>query len=131
VFVPELPSAFTILVVDDDETVRTVTARMLMYEGFAVLTAGDGLEALQLLDECPDPVSLIVSDLKMPRMTGRELAERLSERTPAIPMLFVSGHPTQVLAGALPGPVLMKPFAVHDLVSTVYALLSTHRHQLV
>jgi CheY-like chemotaxis protein len=126
--VPELPAACTILVVDDDEAVRTITSRMLRYEGFAVLTARDGLEALQLLDQSTDPVSLIVSDLKMPRMTGRELAGRLSERTPMIPMLFVSGHPTEVLAGALPGPVLMKPFAVNDLVSTVYALLS-HRYQ--
>jgi CheY-like chemotaxis protein len=59
---------------------------MLRYEGFAVMTARDGLEAGHLLDQSSDPVSLIVSDLKMPRMTGRELAERLSLRTPAIPM---------------------------------------------
>jgi CheY-like chemotaxis protein len=127
--VPEIPAACTILVVDDDETVRTITSRMLRCEGFAVMTARDGLEALQLLNRSADPVSLIVSDLKMPRMTGRELAERLSGRTPAIPMLFVSGHPTEVLAGALPGPVLMKPFSVNDFVSTVYALLSPHPHQ--
>ena len=126
--VPELP-AFTILVVDDDETVRTVISRMLRTEGFAVVTARDGLEALQLVNRSTDPISLLVSDLKMPRMTGRELAERLSGRTPAIPMLFISGHPTEVLAGALPGPVLMKPFAINDLVSTVYALLSVHRYQ--
>ena len=128
--VPGLPAACTILVVDDDETVRTIVARMLRSEGFAVMTACDGLEALQQVNRSADPVSLIVSDLKMPRMTGRELAERLSGRTPPIPMLFVSGHPTAVLAGALPGPVLMKPFSVNDLVSTVYGLLSSQRHQL-
>jgi hypothetical protein len=62
-------------------------------------------------------------------MTGRELAEHLSGRTPPIPMLFLSGHPTAVLAGALPGPVLMKPVAVNDLVSTAHGLLAPLRHQ--
>ena len=45
-------------------------------------------------------------------------------------MLFLSGHPAEVLAGALPGPVLMKPIAVNDLVSTVYGLLVPQQHQL-
>jgi CheY-like chemotaxis protein len=127
---PGLPAACTIIVVDDDDIVRSITSRMLRSEGFAVMTARDGLEALQLLDQSVDPVSLIVSDLRMPRMTGRELAEHVSRRSPAVPILFVSGEPTEVLAGALPGPLLMKPFAMHDLVSAVYyALLASQRHQ--
>ena len=127
--VPAVPAGSTILVVDDDETVRSITSRMLRDEGFGVLTARDGLEALQVINQCIEPLSMIVSDLKMPRMSGRELAERLSRRTPVVPMLFVSGHPDAVLAGALPGPLLMKPFTAHDLVSAVYALLSPQRHQ--
>ena len=127
--VPGIPPACTILVVDDEEFVRATTSRMLRYEGFAVMTARDGLDALQLIDQSTEPISLIVSDLRMPRMNGRELAERLSGRTPPIPILFLSGHPAEVLAGALPGPVLMKPFAVNDLVSTVYGLLSPNRQQ--
>ena len=126
--VPSVPASSTILVVDDDELVRAITSRMLRDEGFAVLTARDGFEALQIINQSIESLALIVSDLKMPRMTGRQLAERLPR---PIPMLFVSGHPDAVLAGALAGPLLMKPFTAHDLVSAVIALLAPQQHQPV
>lgn len=83
------PSTATILFVDDDAAMREVMAFILGEEGFAVRTAGDGLEALARLREfTPD---LIISDLHMPRMSGIELLSVVRRRFPAIPVIAMSG----------------------------------------
>lgn len=79
-----------LLVVDDDEAIREITSAMLTDQGHEVLTAEDGLQALELLPHFrPD---LVVTDLKMPRMSGYELIGIMRERFPQLPVIVVSGE---------------------------------------
>ena len=81
-----------VLVVEDEGTVLTIMARTLRECGYTVLEAADGLQALEILERHGAPVSLIVADVVMPQLSGRELAERVRERWPDIPFLFTSGY---------------------------------------
>jgi CheY-like chemotaxis protein len=98
------------MVVDDEEAVRRYLTRVLVDEGYHVLAAGDGLEALALLEQTPTRIDLVITDVLMPGMTGPELAERLATRPSPPPVLFVSGSHTDV-----PGPLVKKPFLPADL----------------
>lgn len=106
------PCPFAVLVVDDEEPLRRYMARVLESQGYRVLVAGNGLEALALLEQDEHAVDLVISDIVMPLMTGPELAARLALRPSPPPVLFVSGghNLTEV-----PGPVLWKPFGAADL----------------
>ena len=109
--------------VDDEEAVRTVVGRMLQAEGYEVLRARDGLEALRELQEVGGAVNLVISDLVMPGMGGRALGEELARRYPGIPLVWISGHPRDVeFPRDLPGyehPFLMKPVSPEVLLETV------------
>jgi PAS domain S-box-containing protein len=114
-----------ILVVDDEDLVRSVLVRSLEDEGYVVLQARDGREALERLAE-HDRVDLVVSDLVMPVMSGRELAVELSARHPTLPVVWVSGHPWEADPGGdahwLEQPFLQKPVpstVLHDTVTQV------------
>lgn len=83
----------TILVVEDDPDLRLVHSEILSHEGYAVLTAADGIEALDVVEH-EGPPAVILLDLRMPRMNGWDLAERLRQR-PAwrdIPIVVVAAH---------------------------------------
>ncbi len=81
----------TILVVDDAETVRKMVCAMLRQNGYTCLEAGDGEEALRVL-ESSHPVGLVLTDVVMPNMGGAELAECLAERRPEVRIVFMSGY---------------------------------------
>ena len=111
----------TVLVVEDHQPIRELMVRILSEEGYHVLQAQDGHEALELVSSGAT-VQLVVTDLAMPRVNGVQLANRLVEITSrAIPVLFVSGYaynPAQV-----PGRVVVKPFMAGTLVAEVAELL--------
>jgi two-component system cell cycle sensor histidine kinase/response regulator CckA len=119
------PPAATILVVDDEEIMRSVLTRTMESEHYQVYSAGDGVEALALLDK-GIPVDLVVADVSMPRMDGRELVVELSKRHPHLPVVLISGV---YLGGTpdLPGPVLPKPFTPMALASRVREVLALHQ----
>lgn len=106
--------------VDDEEEVRTLTARMLAAAGYRVITAAGALQALQLAET--GTVRLVVTDLRMPGMSGEELADHLRRRTPELPVLFMSGYNAPRTDSRLPGPFLSKPFSQDDLLSHVERL---------
>jgi CheY-like chemotaxis protein len=111
-----------VLVVDDEEMVRHMTARILHDAGFRVLEAQDGAEAVTLLATLgPNVVGLVVSDIAMPGMTGTELAEIMAKQWPAIPILLISGQ--GVPHTDYRGGFLAKPFQPESLVAAVRALL--------
>jgi CheY-like chemotaxis protein len=119
----------TVLVVDDDEDVRLFIRKALERQNFAVIEAGDGVEALEAIKTSPRPVSLALVDLEMPRMTGREL---LRELRPAgseaeIPVIIVTGHEELLLELDLmddgADDYIRKPFDPRLLIARVRATL--------
>jgi DNA-binding NtrC family response regulator len=109
-----------ILVVDDEPSIRRFAARVLLDEGFAVLEAGDGEQALQIV--YAGGVSVLVSDVVMPRLNGVQLMERLARSHPQLPVLLMSGYATSELQGmgiAAPCALLTKPFTAERLVEEV------------
>jgi PAS domain S-box-containing protein len=117
----------TILLVDDDDAVREVVSRVLSAQGYNVLQARDGEDALNVAGAHGAAIDLVVSDVVMPRMDGRGLSDRLRKRYPQIRFLFVSGY-TRGAVGAdqLCGPVtdfLAKPFTMDSLCQAMRALL--------
>lgn len=113
----------TILVVDDEPEMRDVCRAALAKEGYLVIQAGDGLEALEILDRPGGGVDLVVSDAVMPRMGGRELLWEMSRRHPGIPVLLASGilHDPDASYGleVSPAAFVPKPFDPRQLVQTV------------
>jgi two-component system, cell cycle sensor histidine kinase and response regulator CckA len=115
-----------ILVVDDAEPIRRMVACMLIQNGYDVLEAADGHEALNLVQRCPDPVHLVLTDLIMPRMSGAELARQLEKLRPGVKIVFMSGFAEDPLVRAFePGfGFLSKPFTATALVHTVRQALA-------
>ncbi|HEU5304894.1 MAG TPA: response regulator [Gemmatimonadales bacterium] len=120
------PGGYTVLVVDDEEAVRSLACRMLTWAGYQALEAGHGREAIATLEQHAGAIHLVVTDIKMPGMSGRELGRQVEQRWPGKPMLYMSGFASEVFQGGLlePGaPFLSKPFTQEDLALKVRALL--------
>jgi PAS domain S-box-containing protein len=82
----------TVIIAEDEAMVRTIMARTLRDCGYTVLEAADGRAALDLLEAQPGEVSLVIADVVMPDLGGREMAARVAERWPDVPVLFTSGY---------------------------------------
>jgi CheY-like chemotaxis protein len=114
--------AATVLVVDDEEVLRSYMVRVLESDGYSVIEAQDGVEALSLLSrrDTGVAVDLIITDVRMPRMGGRDLAATLASGGASPPVLFVSGSHTP---SDVSGPLLRKPFLPDDLSALARELL--------
>jgi PAS domain S-box-containing protein len=110
----------SVLVVEDESTVRTMAVRTLKDAGYRVYHANDGREALNLIEGPNGEVDLVITDLGMPEMDGHELARRLRSVRPKLPVLYMSGYGD---AGTVT-PFLQKPFSPDDLVDRVAAVLA-------
>ncbi len=117
----------TVLVVEDEEALREVTRRILARNGYRVLTADGGPEALKIAEHTAEPIHLLLTDVVMPRMLGTELAGRMRELRPDARVLYMSGYAEPMLAsqGALdPGLILVeKPFTEAVLLHHVRQVL--------
>jgi signal transduction histidine kinase/CheY-like chemotaxis protein len=121
----------TVLVCEDEEPVRSLIATLLERSGYRVLTARSAREALSLAESHAGSIDLLLTDVVMPAMSGRQLAERLRSTRPALPVLFVSGYPQGefVRRGAHDPhvPLLPKPFTSEALRSRVRETLDAAR----
>jgi DNA-binding response OmpR family regulator len=106
-----------LLLVDDDETVRGLLARGLKRAGYQVLEAADGQIALDLLKRRRGVIDLVITDIRMPRFDGYQLAEWMAVWDCPQPLIFITGHGAPDRSP--PGPVLFKPVSVEDLVVQV------------
>ncbi|ACH39950.1 sensor histidine kinase response regulator [Citrifermentans bemidjiense Bem] len=88
----------TVLLVEDDETVRTMTRLLLQHNGYRVLCAREGEEALNIFAEQGDGVDLLLTDLVMPRLNGTELGLRIHAQRPDFPTIFMSGYPADIVS---------------------------------
>jgi two-component system cell cycle sensor histidine kinase/response regulator CckA len=116
----------TILVVEDGDAVRNLVCLMLVQNGYGVLEARDGREALRVCEAHPQPIQLVLTDLVMPNMKGAELAERLRRARPGLRILLMSGYVDEPVVQRLGrGSVafLPKPFTSVELVEKVRQVL--------
>ncbi len=111
----------SILVVDDEGAVRRFALRVLEREGYAVLEARDGVEALELIKQ-GHQFDAVVSDIVMPRMNGVELMQAMATTSPDLPVILMSGYATGALAElgiSAPCAILPKPFPAERLLQEV------------
>jgi PAS domain S-box-containing protein len=120
----------TILVIEDEDIVRSLACRGLRDHGYTIVEARNGSEALRYIQQHPGTVDLAISDVVMPEMGGRELAQTLALSDPDLPILFMSGYTGEdvVQRGLLdPGaPFQQKPFTPGTLATKVRTMLDQH-----
>jgi two-component system cell cycle sensor histidine kinase/response regulator CckA len=118
-------AAKRVLVVEDEEVVRGLVRQVLEGQGYVVLVAQDGQEAIELAGR--NTIDVLLTDLTMPNVGGREVAERLRETQPGLKVVYMSGYVEDGLTGALPPATsfLGKPFTFSELTETVRHLLTS------
>jgi CheY-like chemotaxis protein len=109
--------AATVLLVDDDEPVRRLLARALEQAGYRVMEAADGQLALEILRRHGNRIHVVVTDIRMPRFDGYQLADWMAVWDHQQPLVFITGYGQP--SDRLPGRVLHKPFSTADLLLEV------------
>jgi two-component system, cell cycle sensor histidine kinase and response regulator CckA len=119
----------TVLLVEDDPVVQSLLLDVLVPAGYEVLVAGDGAEALVVVARMEFPADLLITDLIMPRIGGRELAGQLQPMYPGMRVIFMSGYPQEpaLYDDAAAGRVtfVQKPFTPDDVLRTIRAVLAS------
>jgi signal transduction histidine kinase len=119
----DLTGTETVLVVDDEGLLLTTAETILTEYGYCVLTASSGQKALAILSGDHVQIDLVITDLVMPTMGGRELVERIRQLLPGTPILCTSGY-AQSAEKQIDAPYLQKPFTSHDLLAKVKQVLT-------
>jgi CheY-like chemotaxis protein len=128
----QLPSLGTILLVEDEPGVRAFAARVLEDAGYRVIEAGSGSEVMALVPESATPLTLLMTDVVMPGMSGRVLAERLRVLHPGLPVLFMSGYTDDIIVragvAADGASFIQKPFMPEQLLERVRRAIASSAH---
>jgi CheY-like chemotaxis protein len=118
----------TILVVEDEDAIRQVAERVLVRHGYRVMTASNGIEAVEIVRRCEENIDLLVTDVVMPKMAGPEAAAAIRALQPGIHVLYMSGYAQPVLSpnGVLDPEIILleKPFVASLLLAKVREALS-------
>jgi CheY-like chemotaxis protein len=113
----------TILLVEDEESLRQLTTRILTRNGYQVCAVGNGAEAVRRAGDTAQPITLLLTDVVMPGMLGNEVAARIGAIRPDVPALFMSGYAQPILdshgVGASSFDILAKPFTESALLSRI------------
>ena len=121
----------TVMLVDDDSTVTEIIQGILEGRGYRVLATSDPERAIAMLEEDPNPIHLLLTDVVMPSHSGFEVAERVQRRWPDVQVIFMSGHARETFPeDALPpnARVLIKPISLETLMSAVRTALGQGTH---
>lgn len=118
----------TVLFVEDDDMIRRAGMRLLLRLGYAVIGATDGWEALEILRRDAAGIRLVITDVNMPRLGGRELLQALDAEGMRVPVLFSTGYDAAAVAGldrpGRPVAFLQKPWGLAQVTAAVTALLA-------
>jgi two-component system, cell cycle sensor histidine kinase and response regulator CckA len=125
--IPERDRKAVILVVDDEPLVRNVVQMTLIHAGYHVLTASDGAEAVDVSRTYPGPIDLVVSDVKMPNITGLELAAMIVKERTGIHVLLMTGKSSGAIPPHLLPDLLRKPFFPKQLLERIHQVLAEPR----
>jgi CheY-like chemotaxis protein len=121
----------TLLLVEDEKAVRRASAEFLRLQGYRVLEANDGIDALAVAKDHSSAIDLVVTDVVMPNMSGGELAEKLKQVAPAIKFLFVSGYAGKTVLDHnvldLQTNFLQKPYSLKELAGKIRAALDNRK----
>jgi CheY-like chemotaxis protein len=119
----------TILLAEDEDSLRLLTQRVLTRHGYTAITARNGPEAVQVARQHPGSIDLLLTDVVMPQMNGHELATHLQTTRPTLPVIYMSGYAEPLLAArtALPArvTVLSKPATEHQILAAIRHALDT------
>ena len=122
----------TILFVEDEDIVRRLGSSILTRYGYRVITASDGMEALDIFQRRRDDIDLVILDLTMPQLSGRDTYRRLRRLDPAVPVIFTSGQADELYAQAKDDPAqgcIGKPYRSEELAALVRAALDRSREE--
>lgn len=111
----------TILLVEDEPAVRQLFAQALLRAGYRIYEARNGQEAVKVFDEHGDSIDMLLTDIRMPYMSGAELAANLRARRANLKLLAISGYPSR--DGSFDADFLAKPFSRDDLLAKVREVL--------
>jgi two-component system cell cycle sensor histidine kinase/response regulator CckA len=124
----DLTGEATVLLVEDEDAVRLFGSRALRNKGYRVLEAGDGEQALDVINEYGAPIDLIITDVMMPGMDGHTLVKLVQEELPNIKVILMSGYAEEAIPGGLGGDptlhFLSKPFSLQELAGKVKEVIS-------
>lgn len=125
----DLTGTSRILLVEDEEAVRSFSSRALTNKGYEVIEAGDGEEALEVMAELSEPVDLLVTDVIMPNMDGTALVRKVREDYPDLPVIFMSGYTEDKFKDDMDEEIhfLAKPFSLRALAEKVKTVLDEHK----
>jgi CheY-like chemotaxis protein len=128
---PALGGSETILLVEDEDSLRAMVRELLRAGGYTVLDTQSGADAIEIAGSRPAPIHLLLTDVVMPQISGPELANAVRARRPGIKVVYMSGYSDEAIAphGVLdPGTVLLsKPFTAHALAQKVAEALAAER----
>jgi two-component system cell cycle sensor histidine kinase/response regulator CckA len=120
------PKETVILLAEDETLVRNLIQLMLVREGYAVLAASDGQEALEVLEKFTDPIHLVVTDVRMPRLDGWSLAELVRKQRPETKVIVISGETATTIATENPADAfLRKPFIPPTFLECIQRVLNS------
>jgi PAS domain S-box-containing protein len=123
----------TILLAEDEDSLRLLTHRILSRHGYTVIAAANGQEAIELADQHAGAIDLLLTDVIMPHMNGHDLAMRLKATRPTLPVIYVSGYAEPLLAtrSTLPAGVtlLSKPVTEHQILAGIRRALDSRQSQ--
>ncbi len=119
----------TILLVEDDDSIRDLVAAYLRDNGYRVIPAKDGADGVRLAEAEPE-IALLLSDMMMPKMGGRELAQKLREKIPYLKVVLMSGHPGELEPGSDGTHFVQKPFSLVSLAGAIREALNSAERNL-
>ena len=120
---PAPPHKLAVLLVDDEPAFRSLVAMTLEQDGYHVITASDGAEAVEVAEKVKH-VDLVVTDIRMPQMDGVELTNALRKTQPFVPVVFITGYPTDIRRFVPNSCTLNKPFLREDLMRAIHQFMA-------